>query len=85
MIDFAPAPIPRPSLGDEIARLSAHIEAATGRLFALIRQFDASEEWIEEGFTSCAGWLGWRTHIGPATPDWEGDRLDTDWALSTLR
>jgi hypothetical protein len=66
MIDFAPvAPTSRPSLGDEIARLSAHIEAATGRLLAMIREFDASEEWIEEGFTSCAAWLGWRTHIGP--------------------
>ncbi|HSM09119.1 MAG TPA: hypothetical protein VLA33_08900, partial [Gemmatimonadota bacterium] len=63
MIDFAPAaPAPatatRPSLGDEIARLSAHIEAATGRLLAMIREFDASEEWFEEGFTSCAAWLG---------------------------
>ncbi|HSM07468.1 MAG TPA: hypothetical protein VLA33_00440, partial [Gemmatimonadota bacterium] len=65
MIDFPPAapastppaPLP-PSLGDEIARLSAHIEAATGRLLAMIREFDASEEWFEEGFTSCAAWLG---------------------------
>jgi hypothetical protein len=71
MIDFArpiaPAPTsaPAPTLGDEIARLSAHIEAATGRLFALIREFDASEDWVDEGFTSCAGWLGWRTSIGP--------------------
>jgi hypothetical protein len=61
MIDFARAP----SLGDEIARLSAHIEVATARLLALIREFDASEDWFEEGFTSCARWLSWRTGIGP--------------------
>jgi hypothetical protein len=61
MIDFA-----RPaSRGDEIARLSAHIEAATGRLLALIRDFDADEEWVDEGFTSCARWLSWRTGISP--------------------
>lgn len=42
-----PAPPGRGSLGDEIARLSAHIEAATGRLLALIREFDASGEWHE--------------------------------------
>jgi len=61
MIDFA-----RPaSRGDEIACLSAHIEAATGRLLALIRDFDESEEWVDEGFTSCARWLSWRTGISP--------------------
>ena len=61
MIDFARAP----SLGDEIARLSAHIEVATARLLTMIREFDASEDWFEEGFTSCARWLSWRTGIGP--------------------
>ena len=32
-------------LGDEIAELSAHIDAATARLLDLIREFDAREGW----------------------------------------
>ncbi|MCG8467368.1 MAG: HNH endonuclease, partial [Gemmatimonadetes bacterium] len=54
-----------PELGDEIARLSAHIQAATARLLDLIRRFDASEAWYDEGFTSCAAWLSWRTGTSP--------------------
>ena len=32
-------------LGDEIAELSAHLDAATARLLELIREFDAREGW----------------------------------------
>ena len=32
-------------LGDEIAELSAHLDAATARLLDLIREFDAREGW----------------------------------------
>ena len=32
-------------LGDEIAELSAHLDAATARLLALIREFDARAGW----------------------------------------
>src|SRR5207245_1729625 len=46
-------------LGDEIAELSAHLEAATARLLDLIREFDARQGW-SNGFTSCAHWLSWR-------------------------
>ena len=46
-------------LGDEIAELSAHLEAATARLLDLIRDFDAREGW-SNGFRSCADWLSWR-------------------------
>jgi hypothetical protein len=46
-------------LGDEIAELSAHLEAATGRLLDLIREFDARGGW-NSGFRSCAHWLSWR-------------------------
>ena len=46
-------------LGDEIAELSAHLEAATARLLDLIREFDAREGW-NNGFKSCAHWLSWR-------------------------
>ena len=46
-------------LGDEIAELSAHLEAASARLLALIREFDARGGW-NNGFRSCAHWLSWR-------------------------
>jgi 5-methylcytosine-specific restriction endonuclease McrA len=49
-------------LGDEIAELSAHLEAATGRLLTLIREFDARGGW-NTGFRSCAEWLGWRVGL----------------------
>jgi len=49
-------------LGDEIALLSAHIEAATGRLLDLIREFDARGGW-GNGFRSCAHWLCWRVGL----------------------
>ena len=38
-------------LGDEIAELSAHLDAATARLLALIREFDARGGW-NTGFRS---------------------------------
>ena len=46
-------------LGDEIAELSAHLEAATAHLLELIREFDARDGW-NTGFRSCAHWLAWR-------------------------
>ncbi len=49
-------------LGDEIAELSAHLDAATARLLDLIREFDAREGW-NSGFTSCAAWLSWRVGL----------------------
>jgi Domain of unknown function (DUF222) len=49
-------------LGDEIAELSAHLEAATARLLDLIREFDACDGWAN-GFPSCAAWLSWRVGL----------------------
>jgi uncharacterized protein DUF222/HNH endonuclease len=49
-------------LGDEIAQLSAHLDAATARLLALIREFDARGGW-NTGFRSCAHWLAWRVGL----------------------
>ncbi|HMH51672.1 MAG TPA: DUF222 domain-containing protein, partial [Candidatus Acidoferrum sp.] len=46
-------------LGNEIAELSAHLEAATAHLLALIREFDARGGW-NHGFRSYAHWLAWR-------------------------
>jgi 5-methylcytosine-specific restriction endonuclease McrA len=51
-------------LGDQIAELSAHLEAATARLLALIREFDARGGWAN-GFRSCAEWLAWRIGLAP--------------------
>src|SRR3990172_4069630 len=49
-------------LGDEIAELSAHLDAATARLLDLIREFDARGAW-NTGFRSCAAWLSWRVGV----------------------
>jgi hypothetical protein len=49
-------------LGDAIAELSAHLEAATARLLDLIREFDARGGW-RNGFRSCAAWLSWRVGL----------------------
>ena len=51
-------------MGDEIARLSAHLHAATYRLLVLIRAFDERGGW-GGGFRSCGHWLSWRTGIAP--------------------
>jgi hypothetical protein len=48
-------------LGDEIAELSAHLDAASASLLDLIRRFDAEGGW--DGFRSCAEWLSWRTSL----------------------
>src|SRR5438067_10474109 len=49
-------------LGDEIAELSAHLDAATAHLLDLIREFDARDGW-NNGFRSCAHWLSYRVGI----------------------
>ena len=67
-------------LGDQIAELSAHLEAATGRLLDLIREFDARRGW-NTGFRSCAEWLAWRVglDLGAAR-----ERVRVARALGTL-
>jgi hypothetical protein len=51
-------------LGDEIAELAVHLDAATARLLDLIREFDARGGW-NNGFRSCADWLTWRVGFAP--------------------
>ena len=53
-------------LGDQIAELSARIDAATYELLCHLREFDRGYGW--EGWRSCAHWLNWRTglHLGAA-------------------
>jgi 5-methylcytosine-specific restriction endonuclease McrA len=49
-------------LGNEIAELSAHLDAAGAHLLDLIREFDARDGW-NHGFRSCAHWLSWRVGL----------------------
>jgi Domain of unknown function (DUF222)/HNH endonuclease len=64
VIDPDPSTAELDRLGDEIAELSAHLEAATARLLELIREFDARAGW-NHGFRSCAAWLSWRVGYAP--------------------
>jgi len=50
-------------LADEIAEISAHIDAATHRLLSLIRRFDEAGAWYDQGALSCAHWLSWRVGL----------------------
>ena len=54
-------------LGDQIAELAAHLDAATARLLELIREFDERGGW-NNGFRSCAEWLTWRIGLDPGAP-----------------
>jgi hypothetical protein len=67
-------------LGDEIAELSAHLDAATARLLTLIREFDTRGGW-NTGFRSCAEWLSWR--VGP-DPGAARERVRVAHALGAL-
>jgi len=44
-------------IGDEIARLAAHVHAATCRLLVLLASFHKRQAWGQLGFSSCAHWL----------------------------
>src|SRR3990167_4026552 len=67
-------------LGDEIAELSAHLEAATAPLLDLIREFDARGGW-NTGFRSCAAWLSWRVGLDLGTAR---EKVRVARALGTL-
>ena len=74
-----PAAVELERIGDEIAELSAHLDAATARLLDLIREFDAREGW--EGFRNCAQWLTWRVGLDPGAAR---ERVRVARALGTL-
>src|SRR5437867_12234719 len=70
-------------LGDEIAELSAHLDAATARLLDLIREFDARDGW-NTGFRSCAAWLSWRVGLDPGAAREKVRVACALWALPRL-
>ena len=80
VITPVPATAELDRLGDEIAELAVHLEAATARLLDLIREFDARGGW-NNGFRSCAAWLSWRVglDLGAAR-----ERVRVARALATL-
>jgi hypothetical protein len=55
------------ALGEEIARIAAHLDAATHRLLTCVRRFDESGEWERQGALSCAHWLSWRIGLDAMT------------------
>ena len=68
-------------LAQEIAILSAHLDAATHRLLECIRSFDETGGWHEQGAISCAQWLSWRVGWDPGTAR---ERVRVARALGTL-
>jgi hypothetical protein len=68
-------------LGQEIASLAAHLDAATHRLLECIRGFDEACGWYEQGAVSCAHWLAWRVGWDPGTAR---ERVRVARALSKL-
>jgi len=68
-------------LAQEIATLSAHLDAATHRLLQCIRDFDQGGGWCEQGAVSCAHWLSWRVGWDPGTAR---ERVRVARALGTL-
>src|ERR1041385_6283040 len=69
------------TLGDEIARTAAHLDAATHHLLTCIRTFDESGEWGRQGAISCAHWFSWRIGVDAAT---SREKVRVARALGTL-
>jgi hypothetical protein len=67
-------------LGDEIAELAAHLDAATARLLELLRAFDAGGG-RSNGFRSCAAWRTWRIGLDPGAAR---EKVRVARALGTL-
>jgi hypothetical protein len=56
------------AIGERIAEIAAHMDAATHELLREIRRFDEAAGWCAAGARSCAHWLSWRVGmtLGPA-------------------
>jgi hypothetical protein len=72
---------PIEELGQEIASLSVHLDAAAHRLLECIRRFDEAGGWYDQGAASCAHWLAWRVGLDPATAR---EKVRVARALGTL-
>src|SRR3989304_3178870 len=55
------------AIGERIAEIAAHMDAATHELLREIRRFDEAAGWGAAGARSCAHWLSWRVGmtLGP--------------------
>ena len=47
-------------LGESIAEMCAHLDAAMHRMLVALREFDERNGWAQQGALSCAHWLAWR-------------------------
>jgi Domain of unknown function (DUF222) len=63
MITLSPTVQESDALADQLAELSAHLDAATHRFLVLLRRFDDLGGWAVQGATSCAKWLSWRVGL----------------------
>ncbi len=54
-------------LGERIAEMAAHLDAATHGLLTALRDYDRSNNWYAQGFASCATWLSWRVGMSAGT------------------
>src|SRR5215216_1870157 len=52
-------------LEDEVAKLSAHMNAGMCRWLELVAELDRRGSWTESGSGSCAEWLAWRCALSP--------------------
>jgi len=59
--------VPSEKLEQQITELGGHINAATARWLALVREFDRREAWAEWGCRSCTHWLSYRCGISPGS------------------
>ncbi|MCB9619204.1 MAG: DUF222 domain-containing protein [Sandaracinus sp.] len=66
---------------EELATLSAHLDAATYRQLVLIRRLDDSGHWAKAGAATCAAWLSYRIGMDLGTAR---DRLRVAHALAAL-
>ncbi len=69
------------ALGEAIAESAAHVDAATHRLLAQIREFDEAGGWYAQGALSCAHWLSWRIGLSPGVAR---EKVRVARALATL-
>lgn len=47
-------------LGEKLAVFAAHLDAATHSFLTDLRTFEASGEWVRQGFRTCSQWMSWR-------------------------